>query len=64
MHLQKYSLTDYQPGDLDYEFLEQDHMDLVQNHERAKEAHERMKKQHISILGEVEILLKKCQSAM
>ena len=64
MHLQKYRLTGYEPGDADYELLEEEHADFLQTHEAAKAAHERLKKHHVSILGEVEKLLTLCESAM
>jgi hypothetical protein len=64
MHLQKYSLTQYEPGDPDYEFLEQEHAQFAQKHKRAKEAHERLKKHHIDIAEEVEKLVKLCETGM
>ena len=64
MHLQRYSLTEYEPEDRDYEFLEQEHGDFVRRHERARDAHARMKKHHLCILEETEKLLKLCESAM
>ena len=50
------SLTDYRPGDLDDEFLEQDHIELVQNHERAKKSHERIKKHHHTVMAHLTML--------
>ena len=54
----------YEPGDADYELLEQDHAEFLQKHDHAKESHERLKKHHLSILGEAEQLLKMCESGM
>jgi hypothetical protein len=64
MHLQKYSLTAYEPGAPDYEFLDEEHARYADRHERAREAHERLKKHHVSILEEVKKLLGLCEAAM
>jgi hypothetical protein len=63
-HLQKYSLTQFDPGEPGYELLEQEHAQYAQKHETAKETHERIRNHHLSILSEIHELLKKCEAAM
>ena len=64
MHLQRYSLTEYEPGDPDYEFLEQEHAEFIEKHERAKEAHARLKNHHVSLRIKAKEILSMCESAM
>jgi hypothetical protein len=64
MHLQQYGLTESRPGEPEYEVLDREDVKFHQKHPSVREAHERLKKHHISILSEVEQLLKMCESAM
>lgn len=64
MHLQRYHLSQFAPDTADEAFLDEEHGEFTESHERARESHERLKKHHRDIVGEIEKLLKLCESPM